>query len=103
MRNIKILKLVVLGILITLIAGALYNLKKNKSMFENQAATLKADLDALTEENREVEGKIKYFDKEENRIKELKTQFNYKEEGEHVIMIVPESSATPATATGTTN
>jgi len=103
MRDSKIVRFVVLGVLVALVAGALYNLKKNKKDFEEQAATLKADLEALTAENKDVTQKLQYFEKPENRIKELKSQFNYKEEGEHVIMIVPESSATPATATGTAN
>ncbi len=55
---------------------------------------LKSEFQALQEENQELTARIEYFKNPENLLKEIKSQFNYREQGEGLIIIVPNATAT---------
>lgn len=65
-----------------------------KRALRKEVAELRSELKNLESENRELISKIEYFKKPENLLKEIKSQFNYREEGEGLIIIVPNATAT---------
>jgi cell division protein FtsB len=79
---IVILVVVVLGI-------GVFNLIKEKSKLETEVANLSKTVKNLEAENKSLMANIEYFKRPENLLKELKSQFNYKEAGEKMIIIVP--------------
>jgi len=57
-------------------------------------------LQALEKENASLSASIEYYQSPENLIKELKSQFNYREEGENLLIVVPsEEGRKAATST----
>jgi len=51
---------------------------------------LKAEINSIVEDNKEIEEDINYYSDNNNLEKELKSRFNYKREGEEVMIIVPD-------------
>jgi len=51
---------------------------------------LKAQIKDIVEENSGVNKEIDYYSDNQNLEKELKSRFNYKREGEEVLIIIPE-------------
>lgn len=60
-------------------------LENKTSELENKAAVLKENI-------QKSETEIKYFSEEANLLKELKSQFNYREPGENLIIVIPATS-----------
>ena len=52
---------------------------------------LKATLNDYEKENKTLNSKIEYFSHTENLLKELKSQFNYRDPSEKMIIIVPQN------------
>ncbi len=76
-----------------------YALHTERINLHNQRDQLNATLLELKEENEEAQENIAYFTKPENLIKEFKAQFNYKEVGEKLIIVVPSPSMVTTTPT----
>ena len=77
-----ILVLIVLGI-------GMYNLRSENQALEHDVGALSATVSGLESENKSLLERIAYFRNPENLLKELKSQFNYREQGEEMIIIVP--------------
>ena len=77
-----ILVLIVLGI-------GMYNLRSENQALEHNVGSLSATVSGLESENKSLLERIAYFRNPENLLKELKSQFNYREQGEEMIIIVP--------------
>ncbi|HDY73093.1 MAG TPA: hypothetical protein ENH86_00785 [Candidatus Jorgensenbacteria bacterium] len=77
-----ILVLIVLGI-------GMYNLRSENQELERDVDSLSTAVNDLESENKLLLEKITYFRNPENLLKELKSQFNYREQGEEMIIIVP--------------
>lgn len=75
-------------ILAVLVLGVL-SLREEKKEIESDLLELMGTVAELREENESLKRDIEYFQNEENLIKELKSHFNYKEEGERLIIIAP--------------
>jgi len=58
-------------------------------------------LETLEKENISLSASIEYYQNPENLIKELKSQFNYREEGESLLIVVPRSEEGRKAATST--
>lgn len=91
-----ILKALIIVIVLGVLSWGFYDLNYQKRMFANEVREFRAKTKALAAENKTFEADIEYFKNPANLLKELKSQFNYREEGEKLIIIVPpsENSAT---------
>jgi len=92
--------LVVLVLLVVLGFG-LFKLLQEKSQLGNEVKEVRAEFESLAEENKDLAAKIEYFKNPANLVKEIKSQFNYREEGEKLIIIVPSASPADRGATST--
>ena len=91
--------LVVLLIVILLGLG-IWRLIEERSDLMSEVGGLQKTADGLRQENESLESQIEYYQAPGNLLKALKSQFNYKEEGEKLIIVVPsQSSSTEATST----
>jgi len=79
----------VLVVILAVLALGIYSLVSKNQVFGKKASELGASLQKLQDENDYLASQIKYFEHPENLLKELKSQFNYREEGEKLIIIVP--------------
>ena len=86
------LKTIIFLIILGLLGVGLYNLRKENLALQTDLKHLTASLSALEEENKTFEERIAYFRIPENLIKELKSQFNYREENEEMIIVVPKTN-----------
>jgi len=91
-------KFLIILVTFVVLSWGVYNLIVEKKSLEAEISNLSSTVSSLKEENRSLEENIEYFKKPENLIKELKSQFNYKEAGEGLIIIVP--NATSSFSTG---
>ncbi len=82
-------KFTVLGIIVVVFAWGFYIVFTEKNSLHNEVLLLRDEVDALSEENHSLELDISYFSSPENILKELKSKFNYREDGEHLIILVP--------------
>ncbi|MDD4761470.1 MAG: septum formation initiator family protein [Candidatus Pacebacteria bacterium] len=90
MRWKKILTIIILGLLLFFIGEeAIKDYLEYKKYF-SESEKLKADISVLEKKNKDLEKDIEYFNDPYNLEKELKSKFNYKKEGEKMIIIVPD-------------
>ena len=82
-------KLVIAGVIALVLGAGIYGLINEKNNLEKKAAGFRAEFEGLEKENKELSARIKYFENPENLLKEIKSQFNYREQGEGLIIIVP--------------
>lgn len=75
--------------LIGLLGWGIYNLTEEKKELSLEVAKLANLINELETENGTLAARIEYYKKPENLLKELREQFNYKMEGEKMIIIVP--------------
>ena len=87
------MKFFVLFLVFIVMVFGVYKLIVKNNALEKDIEKLGANLESLEKENRELLADIEYFEEPENLIKELKSQFNYREAGEKLIIVVP--STTP--------
>ncbi|MEK7513226.1 MAG: hypothetical protein AAB601_03445 [Patescibacteria group bacterium] len=76
----------VIGVVAILVVGV-WRLLEEKRTVEAEVAELQGSVRALAEENASLLESIEYFKDPRNLVKELKSQFNYREEGERLIII----------------
>ncbi len=86
-------KLIILLLLVVLGFG-LFKLIQEKGQLGNEVKEMRAEFESLAEENKDLAAKIEYFKNPANLVKEIKSQFNYREEGEKLIIIVPGTTST---------
>ncbi|MDO8443119.1 MAG: hypothetical protein Q7S81_02590 [bacterium] len=95
MKNIiNILLIAVIGFL----GWQFFNLYIKNISLEKSSNKLNAEIFSIKAENKDLVSDTNYFSNPENQVKEIKSQTNYKDPGEKVIIIIP-----PATATSTAN
>lgn len=87
------MKFFVLFLVFIVMVFGVYKLIVKNNALEKDIEKLGANLESLEKENHELLADIEYFKEPENLIKELKSQFNYREAGEKLIIVVP--STTP--------
>ncbi len=100
-------KPIAIMVVVALLGWGLYNFTVQKDALEREVGELRREVQALSDENRSLASDIEYYQRPENLLKELKSQFNYREAGEGLIIVVPASpgsgpdrpSSTPVTAT----
>ncbi len=80
---------VLLTIMIVFLSYQLFNLFIQHADLENSSEKLNAEISSLKTENRDLTSDIDYYSNPQNLEKELKSQSNYKEPGEKVIIVIP--------------
>lgn len=84
--------IVFLTAILGFLGWGIYGFMVEKQGFEEKAAELEVKTAALKEAIAKSESEIKYFSEEANLLKELKSQFNYREPGENLVIVVPATS-----------
>ncbi len=74
-----------------------FNLSAKKDELDKEIQKLIVDLNDLKKENAFLSSSLEYFKEPKNLLKELKSQFNYIESGEKLIIVVPRSVNTTST------
>lgn len=82
-------KTIIIAAIVILLGLGLYKLWVQNQELGAEVEDLNATLTEVKEENRELEYEIDYFKNPENLLKEVKSQFNYREQGEEMIIVVP--------------
>ena len=89
--------------IIVVIAGVLgwglVGFSSDRKTLERALADLSQKTEKLRSENRELEDRLVYLNHPRNLVKELKSQFNYREEGEKLVIIVPSVVSSSASTT----
>jgi cell division protein FtsB len=86
---------------IAFLGWGVYTLASEQGALSSELGVLRANLSALETENAGLREKIEYFKQPENLLKELKSQFNYTEAGEKLLIVVPRASTSTAAASST--
>ncbi|MDP1706888.1 MAG: septum formation initiator family protein [bacterium] len=84
-------KWLIVFLIVLLLASGAYQLIKNTKDTREKALVLSEKAAALEKENSELNGQLKYLANPENLLKEVKSRFNYRREGEKLIIIVPKA------------
>ena len=79
----------VVAVVVVILGFGLFRLFREKSVQGNEGEKMRAEFNSLAEENKDLAARIEYFKNPENLLKEIKSQFNYREEGEKLIIIGP--------------
>ena len=87
-------KILILFVIAVLMGWGIYGLLREKATLTKNLEALKSNFDALENENKSLTAGIEYFKRPENLLKELKSQFNYREAGEKLIIVVPNATTT---------
>ena len=89
--------------IIVVIAGVLgwglVGFSCDRKTLKRALADLSQKTEKLRSENRELEDRLVYLNDPRNLVKELKSQFNYREEGEKLVIIVPSVVSSSASTT----
>ncbi len=91
-------KFLAVGGAIALVGTGMYALREKRAVIDVEVAELKTKYEALKREKKSVEEKIEYYESAENRLKEAKSQFNFREPGEKLIILVPKQVTSTATS-----
>lgn len=89
-------KLTILFLLAIVLGLGIYSLVREKENLRKEVNNLSSSVTALKKENESLSASIEYFRTPENLLKELKSQFNYRQANEGLIIIVPKVTSTNA-------
>lgn len=84
-------KWLVVSLIVLLLASGAYQLIKNTRDIKEKTFVLSEKAAILEKENGELNEQLKYLANPENLLKEVKSRFNYRREGEKLIIIVPKT------------
>lgn len=80
---------VLLILIIVFFGWQFFNLYIQHRALEKSSENLNTQIYSLESENKSLNSDIEYFSNSENLEKELKSQTNYKDAGENMIIIIP--------------
>jgi len=80
---------ILLLIMIVFLGWQLFNLYMQHIALENSSEKLNSQIYSIQSENENLNSDIKYFSNPENLEKELRSQSNYRDAGEKMIILVP--------------
>ena len=90
----RFLKLSLIAALVAILAWAGYSLVRQKNEVNKEILNLSEAAKKIGNENASLQNSIKYLELPENLVKESKARFNYKNNGEQMIIVVPEATDT---------
>ena len=85
----RVFVVIVLSLLLSVIGVQLYNVYDKSRQLNNKLSEVEAGIESLDKENSSLLADIEYFKDPRNLIKEFKSKFNYKKQGEKLIIVVP--------------
>ena len=85
----RVLVIIALALLLSVISFQFYNVYDKSRKLNNQLSEVEAGIELLNKENSSLLADIEYFKDPRNLIKEFKSKFNYKKQGEKLIIVVP--------------
>ena len=87
-------KTIGVSVIVFLLGAGIVNLLREKRELEKEGGELEANLSELQKGNKKLQEEVRYFENEENLLKEAKSQFNYRAPEEKLFIIVPETTST---------
>lgn len=87
MGRFRVFIIIFIAIVFGLIA---YSLFGEQRVFKSSVLDLRAENKKIEKENAELMAKIDYFKIPENLLKESRLQFNFKKQGEKLLIIIPD-------------
>ena len=90
----RFLKLSLIAALVAILVWAGYSLVRQKNEVNKEISNLSEAAKKIGDENASLQNSIKYLELPENLVKESKARFNYKNNGEQMIIVVPEATDT---------
>lgn len=87
-----------IALVVTLLGWGAWRLAEEREALMSEADKLQKTADDLKNENASLESQIRYYQEPANLLKALKSQFNYKEPGERLIIVVPSESTSSEAA-----
>ena len=94
MEAMRFLKLSLIAALVAILVWAGYSLVRQKNEVNKEILNLSEAAKKIGNENASLQNSIKYLELPENLVKESKARFNYKNNGEQMIIVVPEATDT---------
>ena|SRR3989344_8345419 len=91
-------KIIIAVLIAAVLVFGVYGLMSEKSKLEGEVEKLSESAEKLQTENRSLLADLEYFKNPENLVKELKSQFNYHEAGEELIIVVPNATSSRKTS-----
>jgi len=88
-KGIKILVFSIVGVVLLLVWAEMISLFRESGALSKQSSALNTRLSSLKQENAQIERDIQYYQNPANLEKVLREKFNYKQPGEHMIIVVP--------------
>ena len=79
----------IVGVVLLLVWAEMISLFRESGTLTQQHSSLSTRLSSLQQENEQIERDIQYYQNPANLEKVLREKFNYKEPGEHMIIVVP--------------
>ncbi len=95
----NVIKPIVLIALVALLGYTGYTLVHERNNVVKETANLADVVKKLSDENAKLQSDIEYYKRPENLLKASRAQFNYKAEGEQMIIVVPDTASTSASST----
>ena len=95
----KLPRMLTIMVLVALLSWLGYSLIRQKWAVEKEVTTFSEAAKKLETENASIKNGITYFGRPENLLKEAQSRFNYKKEGERLLIVVPGVATTTATST----
>lgn len=95
----RVWQIAIVVVIAGLLGWGLVGFTRESRIVKDERQALEEKVNALREENRELSARLEYLKDPRNLVKELKSQFNYRAEGEKLVIIVPDTSTSTATTT----
>jgi cell division protein FtsB len=94
----KLAIVIILGVLLAFFAWQIYTLAARGNAIGADYGQLKAELDTAKKDNQGLSNDLHYYEDPANLEKEVRARFNYRKQGEKMIVIVPSASSSPSSS-----
>jgi len=94
----KIIAVILLSALIIFLGTQIYSFLSKEKTAQADFASMQSELDAAKADEAQSQADLTYYLNPANLEKELRARFNFRAPGEHLMILVPDSSST-ATST----
>ncbi len=90
MRLKRIIVMVLFVAVLAFLWTQAYLMHREASQLEEKITALSQKSEQLTKENADIEQDVTYYSDPQNVDKLLRSRFNYKKPGEHMIIVIPQ-------------
>ncbi|MFA6407329.1 MAG: septum formation initiator family protein [Candidatus Paceibacterota bacterium] len=90
----RFIKPIIILIIVIILGYGIYSLVRERNAIEKEMQQLADTAQKLNVENAEYQAKISQYKRPENLLKLSREQFNYRREGEKMIIVVPGNAST---------